>query len=200
MATKKTKTVNNPSSIMFESLAEVFEKPNSKTSYYFLIDDIDQNSAKEVISWIMECNFSEEKPEQMTLFICSGGGEMSSAFAIIDIMRGSSIPIATVALGEVASAGLMISMAGKKGQRVGTPNTLFMSHIYSAGSEGKHHELMSAVTSFNLANKLIHSHYELCTGLDIKTIKKKLLPKEDVHLSAEQALEYGLIDVIKSMN
>ena len=131
--------------------------------------------------------------------ICSDGGSMEDAFALIDVMKASSVPIKTVGLGSVASSGLLIFLAGAPGRRILTPNTSILSHQYSWGSDGKHHELFAITKEFGLAQKRMVQHYQETTGLDEETIKTKLLPPNDVYLSADEALELGICDFISDL-
>lgn len=169
-------------------------------AFYLLMEDISLDSAKGVIEWILQHNFSEHRPQVLNLMICSPGGDVNAAFAIIDVMRGSSVPVRTIGLGEIASCGLMIFIAGEKGERVLTPNTSILSHQYSWGSIGKEHELFATVKAFELTSQKLVTHYKKCTGLSEKIIKEKLLPAHDVWLSADDAKELGICDKIKSLN
>lgn len=168
-------------------------------SFALLMSDIDDDSAKEIIQWIIESNFSEENPDILNLIICSPGGTLSSAFAIIDVMKSSHIPIRTIGLGQIASAGLMIFMSGTKGMRVLTPNTSIMSHAWSGGSLGKSHELFAIGKEFGLTNQRMISHYIKHTGLKEKDVLKYLLPPQDVYLDADEALKLGLCDGIANL-
>jgi len=103
----------------------------------------------------------------------------------------------TVGLGQIASCGLLLFMSGAKGHRVITPSTSIMSHQYSWGQGGKHHELLSTVKEFELTGKRMIELYRHCTGLDEKTIRKLLLPASDVWLTPEEAVNYGIADEIK---
>lgn len=163
------------------------------------MDDISISSVKPAVEWILETNFSGEQPDMMNLIICSPGGDLNAAFSLIDTMRGSAIPIRTIGLGQIASAGLLIFISGKKGQRILTPNTSILSHQYTWGSFGKEHELMAQVKEFDLTSKRLINHYRKCTGLKEEVIKKFLLPPQDVWLSAEEALELKLCDVVKEL-
>jgi ATP-dependent Clp protease protease subunit len=111
-------------------------------------------------------------------------------------MKASSIPIKTVGLGSVSSSGLLIFLAGAPGRRILTPNTSILSHQYSWGSDGKHHELFAITKEFGLAQQRMINHYQETTGLDEDTIKARLLPANDVWLSADEALELGICDHI----
>ena len=140
----------------------------------------------------------KNKPPFIKLLINSPGGFITGAFALIDTMKGSSIPIYTYGLGEIASCGLMTFMAGTKGKRFVTPNTSILSHQYTGGSFGKDHELMATVKEFNNTHARILAHYKKCTGMSEKDIQKYLLPAEDVWLTAKEAVKYGIADEVVS--
>ena len=131
--------------------------------------------------------------------ICSPGGEMPPCFALIDIMKGSKIPIHTIGLGLIASCGLLLFISGEKGKRILTPNTSILSHQFSWGSHGKEHELFAQVKEFELSTKRMIDHYKKCTGLTEKDIRKYLLPREDIWLSAQEAKKLGICDAVKSV-
>jgi ATP-dependent Clp protease protease subunit len=169
--------------------------------YYFLFDDIYSSSVLPVIEWILENNIRKtNRSEFLTLCINSHGGDMTSGFALIDVMRGSSIPIHTVGLGIIGSAALSIFMAGKKGKRLLTPNTSILSHQYSWGSFGKEHELFAVQKEYDLTTERMLNHYRKCTGIDDDEIRKFLLPPHDVWLSSNEALKYGICDEVKEMS
>jgi ATP-dependent Clp protease protease subunit len=164
---------------------------------YVLMGEIDNASVKPVIEWILCQNFVvKKKHQELLLMICSNGGSLESAFALIDVMRSSSIAIKTVGLGQIASAGLCIFLAGTPGRRVLTPNTSILSHQFSWGSDGKAHELFATVKEFELTQKRMIQLYRETTGLDDRAIKKTLLPPHDVYLDAEEALKYKICDHI----
>ena len=168
---------------------------------YVLMDNIDADSVKPVVEWILhENHVRKKKYKELLLMICSNGGSMEDAFALIDVMRASKIPIKTVGLGSIASCGLMIFLAGTKGRRVLTPNTSILSHQFSWGSSGKVHELFATVKEFQLTEARMITHYKNSTGLDDETIKKVLLPPQDVYLSAEEAFQYNICDLVADLN
>lgn len=167
---------------------------------YVFMDDVDNDTIRPVIEWILvENHVTKKKKKELLLMICSDGGSVSDAFALIDVMRASSIPIKTVGLGSIASCGLLIFMAGTKGRRILTPNTSILSHQYSWGSGGKAHELFSITKEFNLTHARMLEHYRECTGLDGDTIREKLLPPSDVWLSAQEAMDLGICDYISDL-
>lgn len=163
------------------------------------MEDITNSTCKQAIEWVFDCNFQEERPSLLNLIVCSPGGDLQAAFALVDTMRGSAIPIRTIGLGQIASAGLLIFISGEQGQRILTPNTSVLSHQYSWGSIGKEHELFATVKEFDLTTKRMITHYKKCTGLDEATIREKLLPPQDVWLSAQEAKKLGLCDDVKEL-
>lgn len=166
---------------------------------FVLMGDIDSDSVKPVIEWILHENYvTKKKLKELLLMICSQGGDLSAGFALIDTMRSSNIPVKTVGLGCVASAGLLIFLAGHSGRRILTPNTSIMSHQFSWNSDGKVHELFATMKEFDLTQKRMLSHYRATTGLSDEQIKSALLPPHDVWLSAEEALQLNICDAISN--
>ena len=166
----------------------------------YFSDGFDSNTTKPVIQTIIEKNLmpNSQRPNELTLVINSPGGQVHSAFALIDTMKGSAIPVKTVGLGMIASCGLLTFMSGTKGRRVLTPNTSILSHQYSWGSGGKEHELFARVREFELSTERMINHYKKCTGLSEKKVRDILLPPEDRWLSAKEAVKYGIADKIVS--
>jgi ATP-dependent Clp protease protease subunit len=172
----------------------------SDNGVFYFSNEFSTSTTKEVITWILDSNLSQtNKFEQLTLMITSYGGDLMAAFALIDVMRGSAIPVHTIGLGVIASAGLMTFIAGEKGHRLITPNTSILSHQWSAGAFGKEHELLATGRQFDLTTKRMIAHYKKCTGLDEQTIREKLLPPQDVWLSAQEAKKYNLTDAVKEL-
>ena len=167
---------------------------------FVLMGPIETDTVKPVIEWILHENFvSKKRRKELILSIRSEGGDMSAAFALIDVMRSSNLAIKTVGLGQIASAGLLIFLAGTQGRRTLTPNTSILSHQFSWGSDGKAHELFATMREFELTQKRMVQHYKDCTGLSDTVIKAKLLPPHDVWLDAKEALKLNICDSISQM-
>jgi len=164
----------------------------------YFCEGFDNKTTAPVIRWIIEMNLlpKNQRPKELQLIINSPGGSVHSAFALIDTMKGSAIPIKTIGIGLIASCGILTFMAGKRGRRLITPNTSILSHQYSWGSRGKEHELFATMREFELSSERMLTHYKKCTGLNEKKIREILLPPQDVWLSAEEAVKYGIADKI----
>jgi ATP-dependent Clp protease protease subunit len=166
---------------------------------YVLMEDINMESCRECIKWIMNHNLADVRLPKLTLIINSPGGDVHAAFALIDTIKASSIPIKTVGLGLIASCGFLIFIAGQKGQRILTPNTSILSHQYSWGSHGKEHELFARVKEFELSTKRMINHYKKCIGMNENQIREILLPPQDVWLDAKEALKLKICDKIEEL-
>ena len=168
---------------------------------HLLMDEISISSAQAAIEWILEANFknTEKKHKELNLVVCSPGGDLAAAFALIDIMKGSAIPVKTTGLGLIASAGLLIFISGIPGKRILTPNTSILSHQFSWGSWGKEHELFAAVKEFDLTTRRMIKHYKKCTGLTDKEIRKYLLPPQDIWLDGKEAKKLGICDKVQEL-
>jgi ATP-dependent Clp protease protease subunit len=185
---------------MMNKLNLQLKEDTSQHSFYLLMEEINLASCKTVVEWIFEANFGEERPELLNLVITSPGGDLNAAFAVIDTMRGSAIPVRTIGLGQIASAGLMIFIAGAKGKRILTPNTSILSHQYTWGAFGKEHELFATVKEFDLTTKKMIAHYKKCTGLSEAKIREILLPPQDMWLSPLEAKKLGICDDVKELS
>jgi ATP-dependent Clp protease protease subunit len=196
-----TKKIITPARSTAPSTAN-FQAPTSlrDRGIYYLCDDFTSHITKDVVTWILDNNINQQKRhDHLTLMITSYGGDLAAAFALIDVMRGSTIPIHTVGLGIIASAGLLTFISGKKGNRILTPNTSILSHQWSWGQAGKEHELVATMREFELTTSRMINHYKKCTGLSEKIVREKLLPPQDVWLSPAEAKKYKLCDDVKEI-
>ena len=175
------------------------ESELSVRGFKTFMGDVTQETMKPLIDWIIAENFNKKKKhKELTLAICSPGGDLNACFALVDVMKGSKIPIRTIGMGMIASCGLLMFISGEKGKRILTPNTSILSHQYSWGSFGKEHELFAVVKEYDLTTDRMVNHYKKCTGLSEEEIREYLLPPHDVWLSAKEAIKLGLCDSIKS--
>lgn len=164
---------------------------------YVFMDQVSAESIKPIIEWILYENYvTKHRKRELLLMICSPGGDLQDAFALIDVMYNSTIPIKTVGLGQIASSGLLIFMAGAKGRRTLTPNTSILSHQFSWYNEGKVHELFATMREYELTQARMIDHYRRCTNATDDIIREYLLPAQDKWLSAEEALRLNICDQV----
>ena len=175
--------------------AELFQR-----GFHIFMGEVSMETMSPIINWIVASNFTkEEQHKELTLGICSPGGDLNACFALLDVMMGSKIPIRTIGMGMIASCGLLMFITGTKGKRILTPNTSILSHQYTWGSFGKEHELFATVKEFDLTTNRLLTHYKKCTGLSEKVIREKLLPPHDVWLDSNQAKKLGLCYKVQEM-
>ncbi len=127
------------------------------------------------------------------LHIHSGGGDLFSGFAALDTIDSIKTPIHTYVQGSVASAATLMSVSGKK--RFMYKNSLMLIHqISTSMMYGKYHEFLDEVENQNLLMDKVKSIYKKKTKLTDELLDEML--KHDLWLTADQCLEYGLIDKI----
>jgi ATP-dependent Clp protease protease subunit len=170
-----------------------------RSGIHLFMSDVDEASCKDAIEFILKHNVEKRKLPFLKLLICSNGGDVPAAFALIDIIKASKIPVYTVGLGVIASCGLLIFIAGEIGHRILTPNTSILSHQYSWGNWGKEHELFAQIKEFELSTLRMIEHYKKCTGLNEEQVRENLLPPEDRWLSAKEAKRLKICDSVKTI-
>lgn len=130
----------------------------------------------------------------VTVFINSPGGSADTGFALYDLLRFSSVPVRTIANGIVASAAVLIYLAGDEGHRYGMPHCRFLLHQPSTGTRGQAADIeitaREIVKMRERYNRIVETH----TGRPLSQITVDA--DRDFWLSAEEAREYGLINRI----
>jgi ATP-dependent Clp protease protease subunit len=165
---------------------------------YLFMTEVDEDSCRDAISFILEANLEEDPGyDHLTLIFSSPGGSCWAGQALLDVMSGSRLPVHTVGIGVIASMGLLLFMAGKKGHRILTPQTMIMSHQYASWTFGKEHELVATNKKHQMLSEICMKHYRKYTGLKDKQIREFLLPAHDVWLTAEDCLKLGICDEIR---
>ena len=162
----------------------------------YFCSEVNGSSCKPIIEWILEENL-KGRHERLTLIISSYGGDAYACFAMIDAMLGSKIPVDTVGLGYIASAGFVIFMHGAK--RVLTNNTYSMSHQFTSFNWAKYHELVAGRKNEDwLKERFVQMYLDRSKGkLTRELVEKILLGPSDTFLTAAEMVEYGLADEIR---
>jgi len=163
---------------------------------HFITGDINGESIEKAIRWIImgAKNASPEHP--MKMYINSDGGNLTDAFALMDVMRTSPISIATVGMGNLMSSAFMIFAAGTKGQRAIAKNTSIMIHQFNHEYGGKYHDMKAYAEEIDRINYRMVAELARTGKLTEQEVGSKLLKPSDVWLSAEQLVELGFADII----
>ncbi len=135
---------------------------------------------------------SENPKKEISMYINSPGGQVTSALAIYDTMQYIKSPVTTVCMGMAASAGSLILQAGEAGQRISLPNSKIMVHQPSGGARGMASDIEIQAEDIRKTKKLLNEIYVKHTGQSYETIEKTL--DRDRYMTAEEAKNFGLID------
>jgi ATP-dependent Clp protease protease subunit len=161
----------------------------------FLGTGINDDIANSIIAQLLFLD-KEDSKKDITLYVNSPGGQVSSTLAMYDTMQHVGPDVSTVCLGMAASGGAIILMGGAKGKRFALPHSEIMIHQPLGGTEGQATDIAihaeHIIRMKNMLNEMIAKH----SG---KTLDKvKIDTERDKFMSAKEALEYGLIDKIVS--
>ena len=132
------------------------------------------------------------EPKPIKLYITSNGGLVYQVFGAIDTIRGMKVPVHTVCKGFVASAGTLLSLAGKK--RFITESSYMLIHELRAGHWGKFTYLSESLDNSKQLMEHIKSYYLAKTKMTSEELDEQL--KKDVSWNAQMCLEKGLVDEI----
>lgn len=137
---------------------------------------------------------AENPSKEISMYINSPGGIVTSGLAIYDTMQYIKPKISTVCIGQAASMGSLLLAAGEKGMRFTLPNSRIMVHQPSGGYQGQATDIMIHAQETQKLKKRLNEIYVRHTGNDYETVEAAL--ERDNFMSAEQAKEWGLVDEI----
>ncbi|MDC7681738.1 ATP-dependent Clp protease proteolytic subunit [Asticcacaulis sp. BYS171W] len=135
---------------------------------------------------------SENPKKEISMYINSPGGQVTSALAIYDTMQYIKSPVTTVCMGMAASAGSLILQAGEAGQRISLPNSKIMVHQPSGGARGMASDIEIQAEDIRKTKKLLNEIYVKHTGQPYEVIERTL--DRDRYMTAAEAKDFGLID------
>lgn len=137
---------------------------------------------------------SEDPKADIHLYVNSPGGSVSAGMAIYDTMQFVSCDVATYCIGQAASMGAVLLTAGAKGKRHALPNSRIMIHQPLAGMEGTATDIMIHAKEFKKVKERLNRILLKHTGHPLEKIEEDT--DRDRFMSAEEALEYGLVDKV----
>ena len=165
-----------------------------KDRIIFLTGAIDDYVAASICAQLLFLE-SVSKEKTISMYIQSPGGLVSAGLAIYDTMQYIKPEVATVCIGQAASAGSLLLMAGAKGKRVALPNSKIMIHQPSGGFRGQATDMEIHVRDMMETKKRLNELYVKHCGSDIDTVNAAL--ERENFMTPEQAMEFGLIDRIE---
>ena len=167
-----------------------------KDRIVFLSEDVNQTTASLVVAQLLFLE-SEDPDKEISFYINSPGGSITDGMAIYDTMNYIKCPVSTICVGMAASMGAVLLSAGTKGKRFATPNSEILIHqplIAGGGLSGQTTEIKihadHMVRTRDKLNRILSER----TGKPLEQIERDT--ERDNYMTAQEALEYGLIDGI----
>ena len=166
-----------------------------------LFSDVTEERIAELIHamlYLDEFNKIGREVKPIKFYISTYGGSADDMFGMYDIMRTvrETTEIHTVGIGKVMSAGVILLASGTKGKREIGQNCRVMIHSVIGGNHGPLHNLLNEMEAVEQIQKMYIDCLVAETNLSKKQIKNLLERKVNVYLSAEEAVEYGIADII----
>jgi len=164
-----------------------------KDRIIFLGEDVNSASANVIVAQLLFLAHDDPKKD-IKLYINSPGGSVYDGLAIIDTMNFIEPDVQTIGIGLQASMGAMLLSCGAKGKRFVLPNSRIMIHQPSSGTEGKITDQEIMLKEGIFLKKRLAEIFAKNTGKSLEQVEKDM--DRDNWMSAEEALEYGIVDKI----
>lgn len=164
-----------------------------KERIIFITGGIDDGVATSVTAQLLFLE-SENPKKEVSIYINSPGGYVSSGLAIYDTMQYVRCPVATVCIGQCASMGSLLLAAGEPGMRMVLPNARVMVHQPSGGYRGVATDIERHAEEIIDLKRRLNDIYVKHTGQKYEAIERKL--DRDTFMNAEQAREFGIVDKV----
>lgn len=162
----------------------------------FLGEDVNDTSANLIIAQLLFLEAQDPKKE-IQLYINSPGGSVTAGFAIYDTMQYIKCEVSTICIGLAASFGAFLLAGGTKGKRLALPNAEIMIHqiaVHGNGIQGQATDIQILVDQIQRNKKRLNQILAQNTGKSIEQVT--IDTERDHYMTAEEALEYGIIDRI----
>ena len=164
-----------------------------KERVIFLAGPINDQISNLVVAQLLFLE-SENPKKDISIYINSPGGVISSGLAIYDTMQFVSPSISTLCIGQAASMGALLLAGGEKGKRFALPNSRIMIHQPLGGFQGQASDIEIHAQEILLMKKKVNEILSKHTGKSLKTVEKDT--DRDNFLNAEESKKYGIIDEI----
>ena len=166
-----------------------------KDRIIFLGDEVNDHTASLVVAQLLFLD-AEDPDKDINLYINSPGGVITAGMAIYDTMNHVKSDVATICVGMAASMGAFLLCGGAKGKRFALPNAEIMIHQPSGGARGQATDIKIQAERIIKTKQKLNQIIADNTGKDIETVARD--SERDYFMSAEEALDYGLIDKVIS--
>ena len=163
----------------------------------FLGTPIDDMVANLIVAQLLLLD-SENPEKDIMLYINSPGGSVTAGLAIYDTMQHIRADVSTICLGQAASMGAFLLAAGTKGKRMALPHSRVLIHQPLGGAQGQATDIEIQANEIIRIKKSLNSILSANTGQPLKKIEKDT--DRDYIMTPEEALEYGMIDKVVTVN
>ncbi|WP_019502100.1 ATP-dependent Clp protease proteolytic subunit [Pseudanabaena sp. PCC 6802] len=157
----------------------------------FLGREVDDEIANQIVAVMLYLD-SEDPDKDIRLYINSPGGSVTAGMAIFDTMQHIKSDVATICVGLAASMGSFLLMAGTKGKRFALPHSRIMIHQPMGGTRGQATDIAIEAKEIARVKHMLNQEYANRTGQPLEKIERDM--DRDYFMSAEEAMQYGLID------
>src|SRR5262245_57002545 len=164
-----------------------------KERIIFMTGPIEDGMATVVIAQLLFLEADNPKKE-ISIYINSPGGMVTSGLAIYDTMQFVRSPVSTLCVGQAASMGSLLLAAGEKGQRFALPNVRILVHQPKGGFEGQATDVMLHAQEILNLKKRLNEIYVKHTGQPLQKIEDAL--ERDYFMTSEMAKDFGLVDKV----
>ncbi len=164
-----------------------------KDRIIFLSDEINDVTASLTVAQLLFLE-SEDPDKDISLYINSPGGVITSGMAIYDTMNYIKCDVSTICIGMAASMGAFLLSCGTKGKRFALPNSEIMIHQPLGGTQGQATDIKIHADRIIRTRKTLNEILSKNTGKPLEIIERDT--ERDNFMSSQEALEYGLIDKI----
>ena len=164
-----------------------------KERIVFLVGPVNDNVASLVTAQLLFLE-SENPNKEISFYINSPGGLVTSGLGIYDTMQYINSPVSTLCIGQASSMGSFLLSAGEKGKRYSLPNSRIMVHQPSAGFQGQATDIQIHAKEIQLLKTRLNTIYSKHTGKSIDEISKAL--ERDNFMTPDEAKKFGLIDSV----
>ena len=162
-----------------------------KDRIIFLGEEVNETTASLVVAQLLFLE-SEDPGKDIHLYINSPGGMVTAGLAIYDTMQYIKCDVSSICIGMAASMGAFLLAGGAKGKRLALPNAEIMIHQPSGGAKGQATEIQIAAENILKTKKKLNEILAANTGKPYDVIAADT--ERDHYMSAQEAMEYGLID------
>jgi len=158
-----------------------------------LCDEVNDATASLVVAQLLYLE-GQDPDNEISLYINSPGGSVTAGLAIYDTIQYIKCDVSTICMGMAASMGAFLLSAGTKGKRLALPNSTIMINQQSGGAQGQATDMRINTEWILDTKKRLNKMLSEATGQPLEVIERDT--ERDNFMTAQQALEYGLIDKI----